>query len=207
MAESPDVSNAALVLVDVQHGFRDPGWGRSHNLETGIANIVKLGQAWNERRLPVVKVRHDSTHPQSTLRTGSRGNDLLPEVQALHEALLVAKTVNSSFLGTPDLSQWLRASGISTIVVAGIQTNLCVETTARMGGNLGFDVVVPLDATATFDLEGPSLAGCPPLRLGAEELMKATAVNLHGDGFARVTDTASVLESLARFPAIGKASG
>ncbi|WP_411732403.1 cysteine hydrolase family protein [Paeniglutamicibacter sp.] len=204
MTESLDISNAALVLVDVQQGFLDPGWGRSHNLYEGLANIVKLGEAWNGHRLPVVKVRHDSTHPQSTLRSGYRGNDLIAEVQDLREDLLVTKTVNSSFLGTPDLAQWFRESGITTIVVVGIQTNLCVETTARMGGNLGFDVIVPLDATATFDLEGPSLAGGPPLRLSAEDLMKATAVNLHGDGFARVTETADVLASLGMTSAIGR---
>lgn len=204
MTESLDISKAALVLVDVQLGFRDPAWGRSHNLDEGIANIVRLGRAWNQHGLPVVRVRHDSTHAQSTLRAGSRGNDLIPEVRELRSDLLITKTVNSSFLGTPDLAQWLRISGISTIVVAGIQTNLCVETTARMGGNLAFDVIVPLDATATFDLEGPSLAGRAPLRLAAEDLMRATAVNLHGDGFAQVTDTASVLECLSKVPAIGK---
>ena len=124
----------------------------------------------------------------------------LPEVLELREDLLVTKTVNSSFLGTPDLTRWLRSRSIETIVVAGIQTNLCVETTARMGGNLGFEVLVPLDATATFDLEGPVLAGGPPLRLTAGELMTATAVNLHGDGFARVTHTAGILEHLAGEP-------
>ncbi|MFL4472406.1 cysteine hydrolase family protein [Paeniglutamicibacter sp. MACA_103] len=196
MTEPFEISTAALVLVDVQQGFRDPGWGRSHNLDNAHANIMKLGNAWTSLRLPIVKVRHDSVHPSSTLRVGSFGNGFMPGIRELHEDQLVTKTVNSSFLGTPDLGQWLRANGLETIVVAGIQTNLCVETTARMGGNLGFDVIVPLDATATFDLEGPSLAGGAPLRLSAEELMTATAVNLHGDGFARVTDTASVLASL-----------
>ena len=197
MSETFEISNAALVLVDVQEGFRDPSWGRSANLSAALANIAKLGQAWEARGLPVVKVRHDSVNPQSTLRVGSLGNRFMAEMLELREDLLVAKTVNSSFLGTPDLARWLRSRSLGTIVVAGIQTNLCVETTARMGGNLGFEVLVPLDATATFDLEGPVIAGGPPLRLTAEELMTATAVNLHGDGFARITDTAGILKHLA----------
>ena len=53
----------------------------------------------------------------------------------------MTKSVNSAFYGTPDLQARLRAAGIDQIVVCGIQTNMCVETTARMGGNLGFDVL------------------------------------------------------------------
>lgn len=104
--------------------------------------------------------------------------------------LLVTKTVNSAFYGTPDLDAWLKGEGISQFVVAGIQTNMCVETTARMGGNLGYDVVVAYDATHTFDLEGPF-----GWRRSADEVAQASAVSLHGGGFARVVATKEVVES------------
>ncbi|WP_242607736.1 cysteine hydrolase family protein [Zhihengliuella halotolerans] len=196
MTDELDLKNAALVLVDVQQGFRDPWWGRPSGLGTAYANITRLGRAWNDRGLPVVKVRHDSRNPESPLYSGGPGNRFEAAIDALSGDVLVTKTVNSAFLGTPDLATWLRERGISAIVVAGVQTNACVETTARMGGNLGFSVTVPLDATATFDLEGPVLTGNSPLKLSAEELMRATAVSLHGAGFARVTETAAVLSSL-----------
>lgn len=196
MTDELDLKNAALVLVDVQRGFRDPWWGRPSGLDTAYANMARLGRAWNDRGLPVVKVRHDSLNPESPLFAGGPGNRFEAAIDALSGDVLVTKTVNSAFLGTPDLATWLRERGISAIVVAGVQTNACVETTARMGGNLGFSVTVPLDATATFDLEGPVLAGNSPLKLSAEELMRATAVSLHGAGFARVTETAAVLSSL-----------
>jgi nicotinamidase-related amidase len=51
--------------------------------------------------------------------------------------LTVTKSVNSSFHGEPDLDAWLRGEGVGSIVVAGITTNHCCETTARVGGNLG----------------------------------------------------------------------
>ncbi len=101
------------------------------------------------------------------------------------------KTVNSALYGEPALEPWLRARGSSELVVVGIQTNMCVETTARMGGNLGFAVTVPLDATRTFDLEGPAGAS-----LTADQLALATAVNLQGGGFAKVITTAEVLADL-----------
>jgi nicotinamidase-related amidase len=73
---------------------------------------------------------------------------------------------------------------------------MCVETTARVGGNLGFAVTVALDATATFDLAGPDGAV-----LTAEELTRATATNLHGGGFARVATVDQVLSASSASPA------
>ncbi|MFJ5107805.1 MULTISPECIES: hypothetical protein [unclassified Glutamicibacter] len=60
-----------------------------------------------------------------------------------------------------------------------------------MGGNLGFDIIVPLDATRTFDLAGPDGTVIP-----AATLMQVTATNLHGDGFALVVSTREILDSL-----------
>jgi nicotinamidase-related amidase len=76
-------------------------------------------------------------------------------------------------------------------VLAGIQTNMCVETTARIGGNLGHSVTVAIDATFTFDLAGPD-----GTVLTADELTRATAVNLHGGRFARIATTKEVLAEL-----------
>jgi nicotinamidase-related amidase len=68
---------------------------------------------------------------------------------------------------------------------------MCVETTARVGGNLGHRVSVALDATRTFDLAGPDGS-----TLTADELTRATATNLHGGGFARIVSTDQALEEL-----------
>lgn len=70
---------------------------------------------------------------------------------------------------------------------------MCVKTTARMGGNLGYEVSDPLDATRTFDLAGPTIAGGGALTATAEELMRTTAINLHGGHFATVTTTKELL--------------
>lgn len=98
--------------------------------------------------------------------------------------------MNSAFYGTPDLGEWLDGGGVRQIVVAGIQTNMCAETTARMGGNLGYEVFFALDATYTFDGVGPW-----GWTLGADELARATAVSLHGGGFAKVVRSAELIEA------------
>ncbi|KOY57573.1 cysteine hydrolase family protein [Streptomyces sp. XY332] len=182
--------NAALLVIDVQKGFDDASFWGPRNNPAAEANIARLMDAWQESGRPVVLVQHASRSAGSVLaadRPGHAFKDFVAD-RAGRASLLVTKTVNSSFYGTPDLAAWLTAQGIGQLVVSGIQTNMCVETTARMAGNLGYDVLVPLDATHTFDLEGPD-----GLRLTAEELATATAVNLQGGGFARVVTTAQLL--------------
>ncbi len=178
---------AALIVIDVQQGFDDPAWGDRDNPDAE-ANIGRLVSAWSAAARPIVLVRHDSVSPGSPLATGSPGNALKDVVADAQHDLFVTKQVNSAFHGDPDLHAWLGERGIRQLVICGIQTNMCVETTARLAGNLGYDVTVPLDATHTFDLEGPG-----GIRLTAADLARATAVNLDGGGFARVVTTAELL--------------
>ncbi|WFB08098.1 cysteine hydrolase [Streptomyces sp. LX-29] len=189
--------NAALVVIDVQKGFDDPvHWGPRDN-PAAEENITALIDAWQSTGRPVVFVRHDSPKPNSPLRPGQEGNDFKDVVASRRgkgsgPEVLITKTVNSAFYGTPDLREWLdalphgeAAEGQGRqLVVTGIQTNMCCETTARMGGNLGYEVFFALDATHTFDLEGPD-----GWKLTAQELARATAVSLHGGGFAKVVTT------------------
>ncbi|MFE6482465.1 cysteine hydrolase family protein [Streptomyces sp. NPDC057757] len=181
--------NAALLVVDVQQGFEDlDAWGTRNN-PAADENIASLIAVWQDTGRPVVFVRHDSVKPDSPLRPGQPGNGFKEYVERRRGAgkgpeLFITKTVNSAFYGTPDLDAWLKAEGVTQIAVAGIQTNMCAETTARMGGNLGYDVLFALDATYTFDQEGPF-----GWHLTADELARATAVTLHGGGFATVVTT------------------
>ncbi|MER8004842.1 cysteine hydrolase family protein [Streptomyces sp. NPDC094149] len=187
--------NAALVVVDVQKGFEEAGFWGPRNNPGADDNIAALIDVWQSTGRPVVFVRHDSSKPESPLRPGYEGNELKEYVEERRgkgagPELFLTKSVNSAFLGTPDLGAWLREAGISQFVLAGIQTNMCVETTARMGGNLGYEVVVAYDATYTFDLEGPF-----GWRMSADEVARASAVSLHGGGFARVVTTEELVDA------------
>ena len=175
----------ALILVDVQRAFDDPVWGPRNN-PACEDNIAHLLAHWRERGWPVVFVRHDSVEPGSTLAPGSPGHGF-KDVVSGDPDLLVTKTVNSSFHGEPSLQEWLDEAGIEELYVAGITTNHCCETTARVGGNLGYDVRFVLDATHTFDRADPE-----GRVVAADELARVTATNLHGE-FATVVSTGAVL--------------
>ncbi len=179
------MATTALLVIDIQRGFDDPFWGLRNN-PSCEANVAALVARWRERGEPVVFVRHDSLLEASPLAPGQPGNDL-KDVLTGEPDLLVSKHVNSAFHGDPDLEAWLRERGVTGIAVTGIQTQMCCETSARVGSNLGFDMTFVLDATHTFDL--PAYGGGT---LSAEELARVSASNLDPE-FGRVINTAELL--------------
>ena len=190
-----DDSEPVLILIDVQRAFDDEAyWGRRDNPDCE-ANIGRLAALWTERGLPVVMVRHDSTESRSPLRRDSPGNAFKDVVADVPHEVLVTKSVNSAFLGEPDLDAWLRARDLRTVVICGMTTNHCCETTARMAGNLGYETLFVAEATHAFDRAGPDGVVLP-----AELLAKATCASLHGE-FAQVVTVDDVQALLDARPA------
>ncbi|MGA2627633.1 MAG: isochorismatase family protein [Candidatus Bathyarchaeia archaeon] len=118
------------------------------------------------------------------------GNEIKDIVAPLSEEPVVRKNVNSGFIGT-DLESQLRRKGIETLVIVGITTDHCVSTTARMAGNMGFDVYVVSDATATFNRTGPD--GKP---YTAEVIHEVNLASLHNE-FATVVNTENILQRIS----------
>ncbi|HEX2774383.1 MAG TPA: cysteine hydrolase family protein [Micromonosporaceae bacterium] len=179
-------SDAVLLVIDVQAGFDHPSWGERNNPEAE-ANIAQLGGVWAAAGRPIVRVRHASTRPDSPLRPDAPGFAYHPVAAQLQPALEITKSVHSAFLGTPDLGDWLKARGARQLVITGIQTNRCCETTARMAGDLGYDVLFAIDATYTFSERGPDGA-----LVTADDFARATAGNIHGN-FGTVVRTRDLI--------------
>lgn len=180
MADAADAADPVLIVVDVQRGFGDLAYWGARDNPGCEANIARLIDLWSAHRLPVVLVRHDSAEPASPLRPGQPGNDLQDVVAGAPHELLVTKRTNSAFYGAPDLHAWLKDRGATSVVVCGITTNHCCETTARMAGNLGYATAFVTEATHTFDRRTPDGELVP-----AATLARVTAANLHGE-FAEV---------------------
>ncbi|GER90041.1 isochorismatase [Dictyobacter vulcani] len=181
--------NAALVLIDVQNVWDHPKWGRRNNPEAET-NIARLLHAWRETKRPLFYFQHLETGPNTLFKAGTVAAEIRDIVRPLEGETILQKKVHSAFMGT-DFEERLRNAGITTLFITGFMTNGCVETTARMAGDLDFQTFVVSDGTATFDRSGPDGILHP-----AEEVHTMSLLNLH-QTFATIVTTAEVLRDLA----------
>ncbi len=181
-------AGTALVLIDVQQGLDDPRWGQRNNPDAE-RNIAALLAAWRQTHGPVIHVQHMSRTPDSPLRPDRPGNAFKPEAVPGPGEPVFQKNVNSAFIGTA-LEAHLRAQRIDTLVLAGITTDHCVSTTARMAADLGFTVIVVSDATATFERTGPYGD-----HHSAEQMHRVALASLQGE-FAAVRRTGEILAAM-----------
>ena len=183
------LNKPALIVIDVQQGFRDVNfWGKPANGEV-YENIKLLTEQFRRLDLPIVVIRHDSLNPNSPLSPESSGNQLEPFLEGVG-SVLITKTVNSAFYGEPDLHRWLVQHQIESLLICGITTNFCCETTARMASNLGYDTHFVLVATSTFDL--PRVGGGV---IAGAEVMQLSAANLAAEFASVYSHTSEFIEN------------
>jgi nicotinamidase-related amidase len=143
----------ALVVIDIQQFYFEGGLVPLTGSLEAAARARQVLDAFRARTLPVIHVRHV---PKSVAIVGSEPADpqyrIRPEVQPAAGEKVVSKRFANSFRET-DLLETLRQKGITRVVIAGMQTHMCVEAASRAATDLGFEVVVVHDACATRPLE------------------------------------------------------
>ena len=180
--------HTALIPIDVQQAFDAAPWPPRNN-PAMESNGLRLLEAWRASRRPLIHVKHDSVVPGSTLAASHLGNALRPGFEPRDDEPLVRKSVNAAFIGT-DLDLRLRRLGITSVVLFGISTDMCVSTTARVAANLGYRTIVVGDACFCFD-QPDGEGGVIP----AEQIQRAHLATLRAE-FAEVIDTDAVIALL-----------
>lgn len=180
---------AALVLIDMQQGINHPKLGRRNNPDAE-QRMLELLSAWRDSGRTVIHVRHFSRSPDSVFWPQQSGVEFQQAFVPWDDEGELHKQVPDAFCHSA-LEGWLRADGINQVVIVGVVTNNSVESTARTGGNLGFEVIVPHDACFTFD--GADFFGQPRT---AEDIHAMSLANLHGE-YAQVVATEAILRACA----------
>jgi nicotinamidase-related amidase len=182
----------ALLLIDVQQSFRKrPYWSDEH-VEAFLTRCNSLIAACVEAQVPVVRILHVEGEPSKdnpfAVESGQvRALDGLIDFPAAAE---FRKSRHSALVGT-GLGVWLHQQGIQRLIVAGIRTEQCCETTTRHASDEGWSVDYVSEATLTFDMQ--TLDG---RRLTARDIVQRTEAVLSGR-FARVCTVEDIQASFA----------
>jgi len=132
----------ALLVIDVQQGLCE-GVGAAFDCAGTIARINQLSRAARAAGAPVVLIQHESQGDY--LRHGSRPWQLADGLETAPTDLRLAKTTPDSFHKT-ELEGLLRGLGVDTLIVCGMHTEFCVDTTCRRALALGWPVLLAQDA-------------------------------------------------------------
>ena len=150
---------SALLVLDMQRYFLEPA---AHAFVPSAAallpGLVDLATAFRQRQLPVFFTRHENTSQNSgmmatwwrdVIHPGDPRTQITPEFNPKAEQIIV-KSQYDAFLNT-DLEQRLRQAGVEQVLIGGVMTHLCCESTARSAFMRGFAVFCLVDGMATYN--------------------------------------------------------
>ena len=177
-------STTAVLSIDVQQSFPARPYWREDDVPAFRENITRLIDGATRRGWPVVRILHEDGEGPFAAASGLvKPLDWMPQTHAVE----FVKHVHNAFTDT-GLDRWLRTRGIRKLIVTGIRTEQCCETTTRVASDLGYEVDFVSDATLTFPMTDPRSGQ----QFSAAEIRERTELVLR-DRFARI---ASVEEAL-----------
>jgi nicotinamidase-related amidase len=177
--------NQALILIDIQNDYFPGGAMELVGSLAAGAEAGKLLQAFREKALPVIHIQHLSTRPGATFfLPHTRGVEIHSSVAPSQDEIVIQKNFPNSFRGTP-LLDYLRERRITQLVIGGMMTHMCVDSTIRAAADLGFECFLAQDACATKAL---SFSGAT---IPAESVQAAFLAALNGL-FAKVQSVAEL---------------
>ena len=178
-----------LIVIDAQESFRHRQDYRQEAMDAYLAAQNALIQGCVQRGIPVVRVLHVETPdlPANPFARSSGHVRPLDGLAAFTPAFETVKTRHSALVGS-GLDVWLTSNGMRRVIISGIRTEQCCETTTRHASDLGWEVDYVADATLTFDMQQPD--GAP---LSAADIKARTVTVLH-ERFATVCTVQQALE-------------
>ena len=176
-------TDRALVVIDVQESFRHRPYFRPDGVPAFLERLQQLIDGAQRRGIPVIQVFHVEDSGDFSLASG---HVITMSGLTLEPTAVFHKRSHSAMVGT-GLDVWLTRHHISRLIVSGIRTEQCCETTTRHASDLGFDVDYVTEATLTFPMIDRKGREWSPAEIAARtELVLA-------DRFARIVDLQTAL--------------
>ena len=180
-----------LIVIDAQESFRHRPYYTAHDMPAYLAAQSALIAGCVARAVPVVSIFHVDG-PAAADNAFALESGYVRPIEGLADFAAAAtfhKSRHSALVGT-GLEVWLRQNQIGKIIVSGIRTEQCCETTTRHASDLGFTVDYVLDATLTWDMQQPD-----GQTLSAADIKLRTATVLQ-ERFATVLPAHEALKAL-----------
>lgn len=144
--------NTALLIIDIQNDYFPGGAMELAGPADAAAQAGRLLADFRDKALPLIHIQHISAYPGATFfLPGTKGAEIHESVQPRDGEPVFQKFFPNAFRETP-LLEHLRANEVSRLVIVGMMTHMCVDTTVRAAADLGFACVLAHDACATMDL-------------------------------------------------------
>ena len=183
----------ALLLIDIQESFRQRPYWSTDELPAFLAANARLIEGAQALGLPIVRVLHSDGPEQADNPFARASGQVVPlrELVPVDAALEIHKQRHSALAGT-GLPIWLQQQGIQRLIVSGIRTEQCCETTTRHASDAGWQVDYVTEATLTFAMTHASGTVLSPaeLKLRTETVLQ--------DRFAEICTAAQAVERARR---------
>ncbi|MBU3132607.1 cysteine hydrolase [Clostridium gasigenes] len=177
------MENIALLVVDVQNALV---LGEPYNREAVISNIKKLVEISRENEVEVIYIQH-SDEIAGELEPNCDGWQIYKEVGPISGEKIITKNYNSAFKDTT-LKEYLDNKGINKLIITGMQTEYCIDTTVKVAFEYGFKLVIPENTNTTFN-NGNMLA---------KDLYEYYNFNIFKNRFAIIESVDNTIERLIK---------
>jgi nicotinamidase-related amidase len=141
----------ALLIIDVQNGLFTIKDFPIHNEEILINNIQTLLRKARKAKIPVIYIQHNDPKGQ-VLEKGTNNWKIRSEIKPKDTDIIIQKEYPDSFLDTL-LDEELKKHKINRLIIAGLATDMCIDTTVKSAFSHGYKVVLIQDAHSTMDSE------------------------------------------------------
>ena len=141
----------ALLIIDVQNDYFPGGTNelvRPYEVEKKIQELIADSRK-NGR--PVIYIQHFNPPDDSFFLEGTKGAEISERIKPEAGDKVIVKRYPNSFLET-ELDEYLKSLQVDTLIICGMMTHMCVDTTVRAAMDYGYQVKLAADACATMDL-------------------------------------------------------